>query len=196
MSVTFESEAEARERLERRFQGRVRASRIPDPLRALSFDEMDRGGTRALAVHAAERFAQDGSPLLLHGTVGSGKTRLAATAAWAYLDRERIRWFAVSELVMRLMAFDTPEMRGEAVQALTEDVALVLDDLDKVKPSEFVVGALFQAIDMRYAKGLPLLVTTNKSPDGLAAMLGEPIADRLMGYCDVHELSGESRRLA
>lgn len=185
---------------------RLRNSGLPAGFHDLSFDALDRSDGRERAIAAAEEWSErviaplavgretERNGLLLFGPVGSGKTRIAATAARARLVRERLTWVSVPALIQQaLAAFDSDERRG-AVEALTGSGALVLDDLDKAKPSEWVLSQLFVAIDSRVTAEVPLLVTTNLGPAEIRDRLGEPIASRLAGYCTVRKLDGRDRR--
>lgn len=77
---------------------------------------------------------------------------------------------------------------------LKRSVPLVLDDIDKVAPSDFTLDLLFEAIDERVNSGTALLVTTNLHYPDLEDRFGEPIASRLAGYCKAHRLDGPDRR--
>lgn len=187
-SERTETEAARRERL--------RVSGLPETLRGLKWSDMSHSGR---AVEAARRWAQIEDPggVCLHGSTGVGKTRLAATTAWHRLQRWPIRWVSVSVLMAQLDAAWNDQDRRDALKVLTGSGALVLDDLDKVVPSERGRNHLFTAIDARVQAGAPLLVTMNSSLSGLAEKFGDPIASRLGGYCRgaIFDLQGPDRRL-
>jgi DNA replication protein DnaC len=91
------------------------------------------------------------------------------------------------------------EDRAAAVDAITGRGGLVLDDLDKVKPSEWACAQLLAAIDSRVQDDRSLLVTMNVTLGQLAEKLGpgwgDAIASRLAGYCEIVAVGGEDRRL-
>jgi DNA replication protein DnaC len=72
---------------------------------------------------------------------------------------------------------------------LTGTSALVLDDLDKTRPTEYGAEQIFLAVDGAVTSGRALLVTTNLGLGQLAGKwpqpFGEAIASRLAGYCKV-----------
>jgi DNA replication protein DnaC len=72
---------------------------------------------------------------------------------------------------------------------------LVLDDFDKVKPSEFGTQQIFTAIDSRVQAGVPLIVTANLRLGEVVERYGEPIGSRLAGHCTQLVLDGPDRRL-
>ena len=139
--------------------------------------------------------------LLLTGGFGVGKSTLAAAAAKAYLrDRGPLRWVRVHQVCIDLGRAHGDPLRAEALDALTGDGALVLDDLDKTRPTAYAAEVLLSAIDNAVSDLRPLLVTTNLPVSGLAgrwpAPFGEAIASRLVGYCSRRTLTGEDRRTA
>lgn len=175
---------------------RLKLAGVPATFHSLSFDEMIRSGKRAAAVARLEEWASHKDPggVMLWGSVGAGKTRLAGTAAVIRLKRWPLRWVSVAVLFAQLSAAFSDDERKQALKVLTGSGGLVLDDLDKVALSEGSKGRLFVAIDNRINAGAPLLVTANLSPRELTARFGEAIASRLIGYCQAFEMDGPDRR--
>lgn len=173
-------------------------SGIPTALRGLTWDDV--GGHPPAVLAAAVAFAAgETSGVLLTGAVGVGKTWLAAVAAWARIEHGQVRWFSTPTLFARLGLSFADDARDEAVEALIGLTGLVLDDLDKCRPSEYAAEQLFCAIDNRVTAGAPLLVTTNLGLGAIAekfpAPYGEAIASRLAGHCAAFALEGRDRRL-
>lgn len=184
----------------REMEGRLVQSGIPAELQGLRFEDMIRTGKRAEAVDQAVAWAEDPEArgLLLFGEKGTGKTRLAATAAFERVARGRVvRWVSVAALIQQLQAAFNDAGRADALRVLTGDGALVLDDLDKVNPSATVISQLYAAIDRRVTAGAALIVTTNMRPRQIGDMFGAPIASRLHGHCmgRMVEMDGPDRRL-
>jgi IstB-like ATP binding protein len=73
----------------------------------------------------------------------------------------------------------------------------VLDDLGAEKLTEFANEQLYLLIDGRAAKGLPTLVTSNLSIQEIAAVHGDRIASRILGFSAVppRKLEGRDRRV-
>jgi DNA replication protein DnaC len=193
-----EREREKRER-ESLLRARRLASGIPARLRGLTWDDVSRGNRPEVLAAARSFAAGEMSGLLLGGPVGVGKTWLAAVAAWERLNCRSVRWFSVPVLFARLDLAFADEARREAVGVLAGTGALVLDDLDKVRATEYAAEQLFCAIDSRVTAGAQLLITTNLELGELAARFpqphGEAIVSRLVDYCEAFALDGLNHRL-
>ncbi len=194
-SDEMEATAERAESEEKRRE-RLTWSNLPVPMHGFEFREMVTGENRDEAINAARDWASDEKPrgLVIFGDVGTGKTRLAATAAWQRLRRWNVRWVSVPVLLAQLGAAFDDKARKEAISVLTGKGALILDDLDKVNPSEWAVNQIFAALDTRIQAGAPLLITTNEPPSGLGAKFGEPVMSRVAEQ-RVLKLPGQDMRL-
>lgn len=200
-ACTEREELEDAARAERdRYTSREKFSSVPLGLRH-TLDELELTSRNAEAIAAARSWTAGELPgLLLTGPVGTGKTWIAAAAVWERQLRKPVRWASVPTMLANaLRAFDDEERAG-AIDAISGKGALALDDLDKVKPSEWVASQLFSAIDSRVAAGRPLLITMNSTPGEIETRLGpdfgEAICSRLIGYCKSIVLDGADRRLA
>lgn len=184
--------AEAHER-------RLRDVGVPPHLRHYLFANIDRpeglGGALALAARWA---SGELAGLGLLGPTGVGKSRVSVAAANEACRRGRVRWYSAPVLIARLGsgAFDSPE-RKAALNALMSACPLVIDDLDKARPTEYAAEALFTAVDARADGGGQLMVTTNLNGGELARRwpqpYGEALADRLQ-LLSWLRVAGESKR--
>lgn len=178
---------------------RCAAAGIPATLRGLRWGELTEDG-RCGGVEAARSWAKgELAGVVLTGSVGVGKTRIAATAAWARLDLAPLHWLSTPLLFARLGTGLGSRQRDEALEVLAGATALVMDDLDKVRPTEYAAEQVFLAIDNRINEGAALLATTNLTLSALAEKFPEPfgeaIASRLAGHCETFALHGVDRRL-
>jgi DNA replication protein DnaC len=182
----------------RQLARRREASGIPARYRGLDLAQLH---ADTELVHAARRCAHGELPgLVLGGPVGVGKTWIAAAIAWQLLERQALRWLSVPVLFAHLgLAFDNP-IRERALEVLGGTTALVLDDLDKARPSEFAAEQIFCAVDGRVSARRPLIATTNLTLSELAARFpqphGEAIVSRLVEHCGAFALEGADRRTA
>lgn len=179
-----------------RLSERVRLSGLPK-IHHRSLIGLDQ--TTAL-IEAATDWAQVGGGLLLTGEIGVGKTTLAGAACWTRLQSGLVLWVSVPLLFARLGAGFGTDDRDWALEALSGRGALVLDDLDKARPSEYAAEQVFLAIDQRVEHRKPLLITTNLDVGQLSDRWPEPygdaIASRIVGYCTVIRVDGDDRRLS
>lgn len=175
---------------------RLAVSGIPARLRSARFDHLD-GDQPA---DDARRWAAGELPgLLLSGPVGAGKTYTAAAAAVTALDHRPVIWCSVPALLAQLGADRRDQRHEQALDVLLGSHALVLDDLDKARPTDYGAERIFAAVDGRAAAGRQLLVTTNLELDEIAARYpqpyGEGIASRLVERCAWHRLERADRRM-
>lgn len=198
-----DEDAESEKRAAReRFEKKI--TTLPPALRDRRLGDLDTDG-RANALEAARRWSRrELGGLVLLGDVGLGKTTIAAAAVRDYiardLSRPTPRWVSTTQALTDLGRSFGHKHREAMIEALTScDLPLVLDDLDKSKPTAAAALFIFEAIDACMTHNRPLLVTTNLTPDGLAARIpehGRAIASRLVGYCELHRISGHDRRKA
>jgi DNA replication protein DnaC len=150
---------------------------------------------------SARHWVQHGGGFLLTGMVGRGKTMVAGAAALQHLQRRRpLRWCSAPILMARLSTGFGAPMHDWALEVLEGRHALVLDDIDKTRPSEYAAEQIFAAIDTRVENRVPLIVTSNLSLGQMAERWPEnwadPIVSRLVGYCRVVRVEGEDWRLS
>jgi DNA replication protein DnaC len=120
--------------------------------------------------------------LLLYGSCRTGKTHLLAALANAWTQAGNAARFA--SLVSLFEAIgqaiqqeqDYHRLLAQAIQT----PLLLLDDLDKLKPSTFREEVLYQLINGRTSVGRPLALTANCPPQGLSRWVGAAGCSRLM----------------
>lgn len=191
----LDREAEEAERKEAREARRARCQ-MPKRLRGETLDRLPATPEQEVAVSAAKDWAAGDIPgLMLTGPTGTGKTRIAAAACWTRLEREPCAYVSVAHAMTQLASSLTDEGRAETARRFHGTGAVVLDDLDKCRPTDYGKEQIFAAVDAREQAGAPLLVTTNLTPSEIAERFGEALASRLVGYCQRVHVSGEDRRL-
>ena len=146
---------------------------------------------------------KSGNSLFITGQVGSGKTFLASALAMRLIDSGLKVRFETTVGLLR-------ELRG-AVNSKQTDVfercvgcdVLILDDLGKETPTEFALSVLYEIIDIRYANGLPTIITSNYQGDGLVERMADAnvetakaIVSRICGTCKAVELNEKDWRRA
>jgi len=180
---------EAAEQARDRFHRRVKAAQLPSTLLEVAYPDNTHEAVREWGAGKIQG-------LCLTGTVGVGKTYVAAAATWDRLHRESIRWVRTAQLLTHLRSGFGESDSVTAKQIIAGTGGIVLDDLDKVNPTEYGREVLFCAIDGRVQEGSPLLVTTNLTLGQIGDRLGEAVASRLAGYCRTVSMQGDDRRVA
>lgn len=139
--------------------------------------------------------AKDGTGLIFWGTVGTGKSFMAAAVANKLMEQEH-------SVEMHDLGFylNCPfEERSERIGSASRPELLILDDLGMERDTGFGLETIFSVIDRRYRSGKPMIVTTNMS---LGAMQKpedihyQRIFDRVLEVCIPVEFTGPSLRAA
>lgn len=152
--------------------------------------------------------------LLLVGGVGSGKTfmvshvansivnyiTLRETGDWNFwLDIESEDWLYVREPVVFSAASNMLDDLRKNPYPMTyaryqECSLLILDDLGVERVTEWSLEILFKIVDYRYNEELPILITTNCTPEELKEHVGDRIFDRIRSMCALVPVTSPSRR--
>lgn len=137
-----------------------------------------------------------GKGLLLYGTVGSGKTYIAACIANELISRGR-------PCLVTNFARITNTLQGmfEGKQRYLDDLnrldLLVIDDLSAERDTSFMNEMVFNVIDARYRSGKPLIVTSNLTSEELMRPNNidkQRIYSRVLEMCFPVEVKGVDRR--
>lgn len=146
----------------------------------------------------AQAFAQAPRGILaLTGSYGSGKTHLLVAIANA--RREANQSCLYVSAVALFEAIQDRIHRGLEYQPLLQRAArtplLLIDDLDKPKPSEFREEVYYALFNQRNLAGLPLALTCNCPPWELERWIGRAALSRLTQGLIPLGMSGPDYRL-
>jgi DNA replication protein DnaC len=214
-------------RLRDRAQSLLAAARIPRryehcELSSFTTDFPGAHQSLGLAHLAASRFAQDydpqeGTGLLLIGTIGTGKTHLAVGILKELILTRGLPclFYDYRELLKEIQnsyntSVQTTEL--EVLRPIFDTDVLVLDELGAVKPSEWVWDTVSLILNTRYNNNRTTIITTNfddkpaGAANGLSAAraasrdetlgdrIGERMRSRLHEMCRILRLDGPDFR--
>jgi DNA replication protein DnaC len=141
-------------------------------------------------------FKAEGKGLLLHGTVGTGKTFYAACIANALIDESyKVQMTNFTRLTNIIQG--TFDGKQAVIDSLLKHHLLIIDDLGAERKSEFMQEQVWNIIDALYRSGIPFIITTNLTMNEIKnpADIGYArIYDRILERCHPVEVSGVSRR--
>ena len=192
-----------REKLIQMEQRRSVCFRGTEELARCTFDQDDGTGHPEL-IAAAKRYVEqfpdrtkDGMGLLFYGPVGTGKTFLAGCIANAVIAKGyKVKLANFSTLADEIWsALD----KAAYIADLASYPLLILDDLGAERKTEYMMEMVYKVINARYVAGLPVIVTTNLTPDELTKAADVTAArtyDRLIEKCLPVKVDGKSRRRA
>jgi len=141
---------------------------------------------------------QKNNSLLLTGLPGRGKTMLGFCVSNSLIkDGIPVMYTSYRDVITRLKQniTDGEEYSEEIKRMKTVDV-LFVDDLFKGKITESDINIMYELINHRYLKRLPMVVSTEKYPKDLLAIdeaLGSRIIEMSKGYVVEFKESGNYR---
>ena len=119
--------------------------------------------------------------LLLMGPVGTGKSFFAGCIANALLEQgERVMMTNFSRILNEMTSYQAD--KNQIIQNLVDYPLLIIDDLGIERNSEFALEQVYNVIDSRYCKMLPLIVTTVRPPKLYDLTTLQREANRMFGY--------------
>ena len=117
--------------------------------------------------------------LLLWGSVGTGKSHIAACIANELLDKG-VSVMMTSCIRLTDMILHSDEAEEDILRRMNMAKLLILDDFGTERGTEYSMERIYSIIDSRYRSCLPLIVTTNMSIDDMS----EPKDTKLSRICD------------
>lgn len=150
--------------------------------------------------------ASPGLFCLVCGNVGVGKTDLACAVALEAVGRGMTaRFTGDADMLSEIRsAYDRRgDTESDALSGFTRPDVLVIDDLGKLRPTQWGLEKMWQVINARYSGGKATLATSNLSPSGLSLLFSQvdqaettkPLVSRLTSGL-VLTMRGADRRKA
>lgn len=138
---------------------------------------------------------EQGNSLLMYGKVGTGKTHLAAAIANYLVDTgTSVLFDTYTNHLNKLKAEFTTQGNGTYLEKLKSVPLLVLDDVGKEKQTEWSRAVMFDVINCRYERMLPIVITTNYDSKGLEEYFDEAVFSRLCEMCSAITIDADDYR--
>lgn len=134
--------------------------------------------------------------IILMGQVGSGKTHLAMAISNTLLDNSvGVIYMPYRSIITKIKQSITDEENYQReINKYKEAQVLFIDDLFKGRITEADINVMFEIVDYRYFKKLPVVVTTEKTIDDLLE-IDEAIGSRLYEMSKNHMVTMKGNKL-
>ena len=174
-------------------QEKMRECNLGQRFQNRTFDNFD-PERQPEAYRVCKEYDAQHDSLILMGSVGTGKTHLAASIAHKAIESGIVTKFGnITDIFQSLRdAFTTDE---DILSEIKSVPLLVLDDLGKENLTEWVKETIYSIINYRYEHMLPTVITTNLTMGELQERLGDATISRLMEMCKYVEMNGKDYRI-
>ena len=198
--------------LKKQKQERLYKTSMMNPrLKEYTFENYEVKNYNRSAYRKAKEYAEnylngtERNSLYITGGVGTGKTHLAASIANELIKNEKTVVFGTLINLLNEIrdsySSDT-EKEGLIIDRYSKVDMLIIDDLGKERPSEWVLEKLFTIINNRYENRLPVIITTNYNRERLRERLSDnknyeisdSIISRLYEMCKGISIIGKDKR--
>lgn len=199
---------------DRKFQAKLKKmqglSKIPPEYANCTLADYQIDDDNSYAVKVAKALVEHPDKgAFFFGSVGTGKTFLAAITAQEIIKRGRQVIFAtvpaISKQLRSTFGGNSKTTEAEVLEQLETAPTLILDDVGMEKPTRFICSTLCNLFNTRYNARLQTIMTSNYTlkqleqifnnpTDGDATLDGTRIYDRCKQMCAPIELKGKSRR--
>lgn len=135
--------------------------------------------------------------ILLHGTVGTGKSLICKCLVNKWATGQYIcRFIRIGDLmdILKDAISETAESVSYHVAKFTKYDLLVLDDLGTENASDWTYEKLFTILDDRIAQKKHTFITTNLGPSEFSKRYGSRVLDRIKMSCRIFPMKGTSFR--
>ena len=160
------------------------------------------------ALRIAQEFCQNmvdrtdkGQGIILSGSVGTGKTHLAAAITIKVIHANfDVIYGTATALLSEIKRGWKEDDAADFVDRLCEIPLLVIDDLGKEYSKKndgwsWAQEQFFQVINARYENYLPMIITTNLDMKQLSATMGDAIVSRIIECCRGVRCDGADYRM-
>ena len=142
------------------------------------------------------RFRRDGKGIILYGSVGTGKSFLAACIVNELVSKGyACQMTTFSRLTNQIGALW--DGKQAFIDKLTQLSLIAIDDLGVERDTEYMNENVTTIVDALYTAKVPMIITSNYTPKQMTAEMDirrKRIFDRILERCHPIEMTGGSRR--
>lgn len=143
-----------------------------------TFESYQVNNNNVKAFETAKRFMQNfetansrGTGIIFYGSYGVGKTHLACSIANELIKMQKSVIFGSTiklfGIIKKSYNNGIEEDESKIISEFIDCDVLIIDDLGKERPSEWVLEKLYYIINERYEHNKPIIITTNFSENQL-----------------------------
>ena len=133
-------------------------------------------------VDSFDKYFSEGIGLYFEGSLGTGKTHLAAAIANELLRRKIPVIFKTSSdlfnCIKATMRSDSEDSSEKIIRQYGKVDLLVIDDIGKEFATDWTTSVLFSILNARYENKIPTIITTNYTPKELPIAITARKCDR------------------
>lgn len=131
----------------------------------------------------ADSFTTSSEGILMSGATGLGKTHLSLAIAAKVIEKGYNVIYGSAPELLRIMEREYfGKSDNDTMSALTGCDLLILDDLGAEMDKPLYDSLLYEMINSRISRGLPMIVSTNYSPQELGKHYQDKICSRLLSF--------------
>lgn len=145
---------------------------------------------------AFDKMVEKNQGLIMWGNVGTGKSFAAACIANYLLD-QKVPVMMTSLVKILEQIQPNPESESEVIAKMNRAKLVIFDDLGAERSTDYALEKVYNIIDSRYRKNLPMILTTNLTIEEMQQetdMRYKRIYDRIFEVCYPMQFTGPSWR--
>ena len=149
----------------------------------------------------ADDFSLDSESLYLWGSTGLGKTHLASAIAGVVAQNGyQVIFDSSSNLLRKLEKEHFSSSRDTTYDGAQDELIncelLIIDDFGTEFCTQFTVSAIYNVINSRINKNLPVIISSNLDIEGIEKVYSERIASRIIGsYRSIRFFGNDIRQI-